>query len=126
MPTRSAVILNNLSNVLLFFGGNFAMGLLFAQPVRWAAAPAYDDSILLWMAFATLYVLAGTCFQQCGSWSEILIGTAVIGCVALKIIGATPLLTVCFPLLFLATATAVGLLLMAFGKLERPKLWHTT
>ncbi|TLX15810.1 hypothetical protein [Rhizobium sp. MHM7A] len=123
MPTRSAVILNNLFNAFLYFGGNFAVCLLLSLPVKWAVAEACDSSLLC-IAFATLSVLAGTCFQQRGSWSEILIIAAVAGCLAFKFLGDAPLVTLSFPFFFLAAASIVGVFLMVFGKLERPKLWH--
>lgn len=122
MPTRSAVI-RSLFNAFLFFGGNFAICLLLSWSIAWAVPEEYN-SFLLCMAFAISCVLAGTCFQQRGSWSEIIILTAVAGCVATKFLGTPPLVTVSFPFIVLGAATILGVVLMAFGKLERPKLWN--
>ena len=126
MPTTSATIRATLADALWFFGGNFAIGLLFSLPVKLAVAEPYDCGFLLCLSFATLFVLAGAIFQQRGFWSEIVIGTAVFGCVALKLIGAHPIFTAIFPFFFLVSAAIVGGLLMVAGKLERPELWDTT
>jgi hypothetical protein len=113
----------NLLSAICFLGGNFGVGLLFSLPVKWAVAEPYDYGFLSCVAFATLFVLAGTIFHRHGSWSEIIIGTAVAGCVVLSLVGANPLMTVLFPFIFLVAATIAGLLLIASGKLKQPELW---
>jgi hypothetical protein len=122
MPLRSLVLRN--SKELWFVGGNFVVGLLFALPVKWAAAGASPNETLLFVSFATLYVITAGCFLQRGVWSEILVSVAVIGSVGIRLLDANPNFALAFPFIFLAFTSTVGIFLITLGRLERPNLFN--
>lgn len=115
-------IISRNADAIWFIVSNFAVGLLFALPVKWAGSGAYDNDIILFVFFAALYVITGGCFLQRGIWSEILIGIAVSGSVVMRLVDAPPLLALWFPFLFLAVTSTVGIYLIASGRLGRPRL----